>query len=173
MLRARAAAAASAAARSSRSGRLRSPPITMASCGLHMARARQFVPQQQRVCCRISPLLSPAHRSFSLFGVKTEEERRERDEARSMPADERQKAIAELDAKLKVLTRRRAVLSGELYTIRGRFKAMGRDYGLPFMAWWTAVWLATGVGIFSAITVRSPPAIFWPAGPSFDRTGRS
>lgn len=72
-----------------------------------------------------------------------------------MPAAERAAAIDELDKQIKILTRRRAVLSGELYTLRGRFKAMGRDYGLPFMVWWTAVWLATGVGIFSAISVRS------------------
>lgn len=72
-----------------------------------------------------------------------------------MPAAERAAAIDELDKEIKILTRRRAVLSGELYTLRGRFKAMGRDYGLPFMVWWTAVWLATGVGIFSAISVRA------------------
>jgi|EP01043_Picozoa_sp_COSAG02_P022376 hypothetical protein len=72
-----------------------------------------------------------------------------------MPAAQREAAIDELDREIKILTRRRAVLSGELYTLRGRFKAMGRDYGLPFMVWWTAVWLATGVGIFSAISVRA------------------
>lgn len=73
-----------------------------------------------------------------------------------MPAAERQAAIDELDTEIKILTRRRAVLSGELYTLRGRFKAMGRDYGFPFMVWWTTVWLATGVGIFAAISVRVP-----------------
>lgn len=75
-----------------------------------------------------------------------------------MPVEERKAAIGALDEEIKVLTRRRAVLSGELYTLRGRFKAMGRDYGLPFMVWWTAVWLATGVGIYSAISVRTPCA---------------
>ena len=73
-----------------------------------------------------------------------------------MPAAERQAAIDELDREIKILTRRRAVLSGELYTLRGRFKAMGRDYGFPFMVWWTVVWLATGCGIFAAISVRVP-----------------
>ena len=72
-----------------------------------------------------------------------------------MTAEERQSAIDTLDKEIKLLTRRRAILSGELYTLRGRFKAMGRDYGLPFMIWWTAVWLATGVGIYSAISVRT------------------
>ena len=73
-----------------------------------------------------------------------------------MPLEQRQAEIDELDRELKILTRRRAVLTGELYTLRGRFKAMGRDYGFPFMVWWTAVWLATGAGIFTAISVGVP-----------------
>ena len=99
-------------------------------------------------------------RGFAISALTDDEKQREREEAEAMPVEEKKAAIALLDAEIKVLTRQRAVLSGELYTMRGRFKAMGRDYGLPFMIWWTTVWSATGLGIFATITV-SRVALAW------------
>ena len=104
---------------------------------------------------RCPPLGGGPRRTLALFAPHSEEDRSEREEALAIPKEERDAQVAELDEQIKALTRRRAVLTGELYTLRGKFKSMGRDYGLPFMVWWTAVWLCTGVGVFAGITVSS------------------
>ena len=104
---------------------------------------------------RCPPLGGGPRRTLALFAPNSEEDRREREAALAIPKEERDAQVAELDEQIKALTRRRAVLTGELYTLRGKFKSMGRDYGLPFMVWWTAVWLCTGVGVFAGITVSS------------------
>ena len=104
---------------------------------------------------RCPPLGGGPRRTLAIFAPHSEEDRREREAALAIPKEERDAQVAELDEQIKALTRRRAVLTGELYTLRGKFKSMGRDYGLPFMVWWTAVWLCTGVGVFAGITVSS------------------
>jgi hypothetical protein len=40
-----------------------------------------------------------------------------------------------LDKELARLNTLRGINTGELYTFRGKFKALARDYGVAFMAW--------------------------------------
>jgi hypothetical protein len=56
-----------------------------------------------------------------------------------------------LDALISALNQRRGVLTGDLYTYRGKFKAYSRDYGFPFMCYWTGCWVATGAVTYGAI----------------------
>jgi len=43
--------------------------------------------------------------------------------------------LRDLDKELSRLNTLRGINSGELYTFRGKFKALARDYGVGFMAW--------------------------------------
>ena len=144
---------------------LAAPPAVLANPVRvpHSAHSRLLCAPSLRRCRWGEPLAPPRcpplgggpRRTLAIFAPHSEEDRSEREAALAIPKEERDAQVAELDEQIKALTRRRAVLTGELYTLRGKFKSMGRDYGLPFMVWWTAVWLCTGVGVFAGITVSS------------------
>jgi hypothetical protein len=59
--------------------------------------------------------------------------------------------LRDLDRQLAKLSMLRGINTGELYTLRGKYKALARDYGLPFMAWYWVVWSSTFGLSYSAI----------------------
>jgi hypothetical protein len=56
-----------------------------------------------------------------------------------------------LTAMVSNLEHRKGINSGEAYSMKGKFKTLSRDYGFPFMVYWTGVWLLTGVGCYTAM----------------------
>eukprot|EP00585_Thalassiosira_rotula_P001217 CAMPEP_0196161802 /NCGR_PEP_ID=MMETSP0910-20130528/47517_1 /TAXON_ID=49265 /ORGANISM="Thalassiosira rotula, Strain GSO102" /LENGTH=130 /DNA_ID=CAMNT_0041426747 /DNA_START=480 /DNA_END=872 /DNA_ORIENTATION=+ len=56
-----------------------------------------------------------------------------------------------LDSDLARLQTLRAINTGELYTLRGKFKMLSRDYGMGFLAWYWTVWFATAGLSYAAI----------------------
>jgi len=59
--------------------------------------------------------------------------------------------LRKYDTELARLQTLRAINTGELYTFRGKFKMLSRDYGMGFLAWYWSVWFATAGLSYAAI----------------------
>jgi len=95
---------------------------------------------------------SKASASFRTFSALTEEEE-EKEKRRLSVMSKSQKTVElrELDKKISRLNILRGINTGELYTFRGKFKALTRDYGIGFMAWYWTVWSSSALLTYGAI----------------------
>ncbi len=75
--------------------------------------------------------------------LSPEEEEQEKARVASLSQYQKEIELREYDREISRLNTLRGINTGELYTIRGKFKALARDYGMPFMAWYWTVWMST------------------------------
>jgi hypothetical protein len=80
-----------------------------------------------------------------------EEEEAENARVSKLTAFQKEMELRDLDRQLAKLSMLRGITTGELYTFRGKYKALARDYGFPFMAWYWVVWSSTFALSYSAI----------------------
>jgi len=66
---------------------------------------------------------------------------------------EKEIELRELDRQLAILNTKRGINTGELYTMTGKVKALARDYGTGYIAWYFTVWCSSACLIYSAITL--------------------
>jgi hypothetical protein len=57
----------------------------------------------------------------------------------------------ELEKDTALLKSTRLVLSGQSESFKARSKLLIAQYGMPFMIYWTLVWLGTGAGIYGIL----------------------
>lgn len=87
------------------------------------------------------------------------EEQQEKDRVANLSAHAKEMELRELDKQLALLNLKRGINTGDQYTMRGKFKALTRDYGMPFLAWYYALWSVTGVMSYGAIELGGIDAI--------------
>ena len=75
--------------------------------------------------------------------LSPEEELAEKHRVESLTSFEKEMELRELDQNIALLNTYRGINTGELYTFRGKFKALARDYGIGFMAWYWTCWCGT------------------------------
>jgi len=80
-----------------------------------------------------------------------QEEEHEKARVSNLTPYQREIELRNLDAHISRLNTLRGINTGELYTWRGKFKALARDYGIGFMVWYWAVWSSTAVFTYMAI----------------------
>ena len=91
-------------------------------------------------------------RSLSSFSaLPPDEEGREKSRVGSLTPYQKEMELRKLDSELARLQTLRGINTGELYTFRGKFKMLSRDYGVGFMAWYWTVWFATAGLSYAAI----------------------
>lgn len=91
-------------------------------------------------------------RPFSSFSaLPPDEERTEKTRVGSLTPYQREMELRNLDSELARLQTLRGINTGELYTFRGKFKMLSRDYGVGFMAWYWTVWFSTAGLSYAAI----------------------
>jgi hypothetical protein len=91
-------------------------------------------------------------RSFSSFSaLPPDEENREKSRVGSLTPYQKEMELRTLDSELARLQTLRGINTGELYTFRGKFKMLSRDYGMGFMAWYWTVWFGTAGLSYAAI----------------------
>ena len=91
-------------------------------------------------------------RSFSSFSaLPPDEERTEKSRVGSLTPYQKEMELRTLDSELARLQTLRGINTGELYTFRGKFKMLSRDYGMGFMAWYWTVWFSTAGLSYAAI----------------------
>ncbi len=88
-----------------------------------------------------------------------EEEEKEKSRVALLSEAQKKKELKELDREIARLNTLRGINTGELYTFRGKFKALARDYGMAFMAWYWCVWTSTAALTYTSIEVGGVDAI--------------
>ena len=68
--------------------------------------------------------------------MTTEEEEAEKERVSKLTAFQKEMELRDLDRQIAKLSMLRGINTGELYTMRGKYKALARDYGFPFMGWY-------------------------------------
>jgi hypothetical protein len=92
-----------------------------------------------------------ARRFYMVDPMTPQEEQDEKNRVASLTPFQKEMELRELDKQLAKLNMLRGIASGELYTWRGKFKALARDYGMPFMMWYWTCWCATAGITYGAI----------------------
>lgn len=96
---------------------------------------------------------------FIYTGLTPPEEEAEKERVAGLSAVQKTSELKDLDRQLALLNMKRGINTGELYTLRGKFKALARDYGLPFMAWYWTVWASTALVVYGCIEIGGVDAI--------------
>lgn len=87
-----------------------------------------------------------------LVPLTPEEELIEKTRVSGLTKYEKQMELRDLDAQIARLQTCRGINTGEYFTIRGKFKALARDYGAGFLAWYYTVWTSMFAMSYGAIT---------------------
>lgn len=82
-----------------------------------------------------------------------EEEEAEKERVSKLSDFKKEQELRKLNREIMKLNMLKGINTGELYTVRGRYKMLLSDYGLPMMAWYAACWMTSGVLLFGALTV--------------------
>ncbi|GMH93604.1 hypothetical protein TL16_g12677 [Triparma laevis f. inornata] len=69
----------------------------------------------------------------------------------SLTTTEKDHEKENIERSISSLQTRLSLLTGEELTLRGRFKALGRDYGMPFLVYWWSLWGLTGAMCYGGI----------------------
>ncbi len=96
-------------------------------------------------------------RSHSVLSSQEEDEEKKR--VSTLSKYEKEMELRNLDRELARLNTLRGINTGELYTFRGKFKALARDYGIGFMAWYWTVWMSTAFLTYGAIEMGAIDAM--------------
>lgn len=79
----------------------------------------------------------------SFSSLPPDEEQAEKARVDSLTSYQREMELRQLDTDIARLETLRAINNGELYTLRGKFKMLSRNYGMGFLAWYWTVWFST------------------------------
>lgn len=96
---------------------------------------------------------------FIYTGMSKEEEEEEKTRVAGLSAVQKTSELKEIDRQLSLMNMKRGINTGELYTLRGKFKALARDYGFPFMMWYWTVWASTAVVVYGCIEIGGVDAL--------------
>ncbi|KAL3766968.1 hypothetical protein ACHAW5_002876 [Stephanodiscus triporus] len=99
----------------------------------------------------VRSLSSSSSSSSSFSALPPDEERDEKMRVGSLTPYQKEMELRKIDSELARLQTLRGINTGELYTYRGKFKMLTRDYGMGFMAWYWSVWFATAGLSYAAI----------------------
>lgn len=114
---------------------------------------------KETLACTL-PLLAPKLPTTRFYSsLPKDEEDKEVERVKLLSQNQRDKELKDLDKEIARLYTLRGINTGELYTFRGKFKALARDYGIAFMAWYWVVWTSTAALTYTAIEVGGIDAI--------------
>mmetsp|Transcript_11267 Transcript_11267/g.15790 ORF Transcript_11267/g.15790 Transcript_11267/m.15790 type:complete len:231 (+) Transcript_11267:162-854(+) len=113
---------------------------------------------------------------IGLGPLNKEEELKEKERVAGLSDFQKEIELRDLDKQLARVNMLRRINTGELYTMRGQFKALMQDYGMPFMVWYWTIWGTTAVLTYGAINIFGVDAmeiISWADGfTGFDLTSK-
>jgi len=101
----------------------------------------------------------PSSQKRFYSALSKDDEEAEKQRVAGLSDYEKEIELRDLDAKLAKLNTLRGINTGELYTLRGRFKFLARDYGIGFMMWYWTVWCSTAALTYASIEVLGVDAM--------------
>jgi hypothetical protein len=80
-----------------------------------------------------------------------QEEEIEKQRVAGLSPFQKDQELRELNRQIAKLEMLRGINTGELYTWRGRYKDLSRNYGIPLMMWYGTCWVTTGLLVYTAV----------------------
>lgn len=77
-----------------------------------------------------------------------EEEEAEKQRVAQLSDFKKEQELRQLNREIIRLNMLKGINTGELYSVRGRYTLLLKDYGMPMMAYYGATWFTTGVVLF-------------------------
>ena len=99
---------------------------------------QQHQPMQQTTVRHYTPMTS-------------QEEEAEKERVKSLTPFQKDQELRKYNREIAKLEMLRGINTGELYTWRGRYKHLARDYGVPLVAWYWVIWTSTFALCYGAI----------------------
>jgi hypothetical protein len=93
-----------------------------------------------------SHLLNTQQRFYS--PMTKDEEEAEKQRVAQLSDFKKEQELRHLNREIIRLSMLKGINTGELYSIRGRYTLLLKDYGMPMMAYYGATWFTTGVVLF-------------------------
>jgi hypothetical protein len=90
-----------------------------------------------------------------------QEEESEKQRVAGLTAFAKDQELRQLNRQIAKLEMLRGVNTGELYTWRGRYKELSRNYGMPLMLWYGTCWTTTAVMVYAAVEIFGVDAMSW------------
>lgn len=104
---------------------------------------------------RCSPLTSAValqqHRCYT--PLSPEQIKEEKQRVSTLTDFQRDQELRQYNRDIAKLEALKGINTGELFTLRGQYKQLARDYGLPMMIWYGAVWFGTLGACYVGVTV--------------------
>jgi hypothetical protein len=98
--------------------------------------------------------------NIRLYSVLTpNEEEKEKNRVSDLTKYEKEMELRDLDKDIARLETLRGINTGELYTFRGKFKYLAKNYGMGFMIWYWTVWSTTAMLTYGAIELGGVDAM--------------
>mmetsp|Transcript_37864 Transcript_37864/g.91270 ORF Transcript_37864/g.91270 Transcript_37864/m.91270 type:complete len:256 (-) Transcript_37864:821-1588(-) len=116
------------------------PPTPTASLASNLSSPKICVTKSNRTK---EQTIRAALSSSSFSNLPPDEEQAEKIRVDSLTPYQKEMELRQLDSEIARLQTLHAINTGDLYTYRGRFKILSRDYGMGFLVWWTTVWAGT------------------------------
>jgi hypothetical protein len=96
-------------------------------------------------------------RHFTPMTATEEEEEKKR--VASLTPFQKDQELRKLNRELAKFEMIKGINTGDLYTWTGKYRALAREYGVPLVAWYWAVWGSTCVVCYTAIHVGGVDAM--------------
>jgi hypothetical protein len=90
--------------------------------------------------------ISAQHRFYS--PMTKEEEEAEKQRVAQLSDFKKEQELRQLNREILRLSMLKGINTGELYSLRGRYTLLLKDYGMPMMAYYGATWFSTGLVLF-------------------------
>lgn len=87
------------------------------------------------------------------------EEEAEKQRVSALSAFQRDQELRKLNREIAKLETLKGINTGELYSWRGRYKALARDYGMPLLVWYWAAWTSTFALCYGCIELGNVDAM--------------
>lgn len=91
--------------------------------------------------------------------MSEEEEEAEKLRMADLSPFKKDQELRQLNREIMKLNMLKGINTGELYTMRGRYKLLLQEYGMPMIAWYSVIWLSSAVGVFTLAEVGGMDAM--------------
>jgi hypothetical protein len=95
----------------------------------------------------------------SFTPLSPQDEQTEQARVAKLTPFEKEMELRDLNRKIATLEMLRNINTGELYTWRGKFKQLTKDYGVPLLVWYWTVWCGTLACTYGAMELGGLDAI--------------
>lgn len=119
-----------------------------------------FFSDNKRYCDEKRIAMGSSRQQLRFYSpMSEEEEEAEKLRMADLSPFKKDQELRQLNREIMKLNMLKGINTGELYTMRGRYKLLLQEYGMPMIAWYSVIWLSSAVGVFTLAEVGGMDAM--------------